>query len=89
MKTLHNRKPSAETITDLVKNCDSFSKEELEALTYDEVESIDAVDINWCFEAYEIARAREYGRTGSDEAITNRLVSSALFAQYEEIVQYK
>ncbi|MEO2182648.1 MAG: hypothetical protein ABGY43_10120 [bacterium] len=89
MKPLHNRKPSAETIADLVKHCASFSKEELEALTYDEVESIDAVDINWCYEVDEIDRAREYGRTGSDEAITTSLVSSALFGEYEYIVENK
>lgn len=89
MKPLHNRKPSAETITDLVKHCASFSKEELEALTYDEVESIDAVDINWCYEVDEIANAREYGDIGTDEDISNGLVSCALYAQYEEIVKYK
>jgi len=89
MNTLNNRKPSKESIEEIVKYCDSVNKSELEALTYDEVETIDATDVNWCYDSYEIKEAREYGRTGSDEAIINSLVSSALLAQYEEIMKNK
>jgi len=67
----------------LLEWCSDFSRTMLEDLTMAELRDIDAVDTNWCTD--EAAR-NEY----SDTYVTEEMaVASALFAQYEEIIQFR
>jgi len=70
----------AATIANLVANCRSLTAAELAKLSDSQLNELDAVDTNWCYDD----ERRESGLPG---ASVEEAVSAAIFAQYEELVR--